>query len=162
MCRCPGSSRAGSLRPFWAGAAGAAGAGAAFLPFAAGAGTAGPPSLTSWRMIRDLRRAALLRWTMPFEAARSRERTASRATAARSAEATGLSLNDFLAFVTMVLTSERTPRLRAERRTPARACFLAEAVRLANSVTTCGHQEGIEHESGIIESLGIRVRRAAP
>src|SRR5881394_3315046 len=87
---------------------------------------------------------------------------ASPASAARSEDATGLSSNERRALTTLVLTSERTPRLRAPRRTPARACFLAEAVRLAIGVTMSRHQEGIEHESGIIESLGIRVRRPPP
>src|SRR5579859_566546 len=94
---------------------------------------------------------------MPLEAARSSERMASIASAARSDEATGLSLNECRALTTLVLTSERTPRLRTLRLTPARACFLADAVRLA----TIRRQEGIEHESGIIEAHGIRVRRQA-
>src|ERR1700719_704768 len=94
---------------------------------------------------------------MPLDAARSSERIASSARAARSDSATGLSAKERRAFTTLVLTSERTPRLRTLRLTLARACFLADAVRLA----TVRHQEGIEHESGIIEARGIRVRRQA-
>jgi hypothetical protein len=56
------------------------------------------------------------------------------------------------------LTSERAPLLRTARRAPARACFFAEAVRLA---TTDHLVRGQGHESSIIEGLGIRARRQA-
>src|SRR5206468_2787499 len=51
------------------------------------------------------------------------------------------------ALMISVLTSERVARLRAERRPPARACFFAEAVRLAMR----HHQPGAcNHEFSII------------
>src|SRR5439155_865483 len=57
-----------------------------------------------------------------------------------------------------VFTSERTARFRAERRTPARACFFAEAVRLA----TRHYQGESTHEFRIIGADGIRASWTAP
>src|SRR6202521_1107079 len=95
---------------------------------------------------------------MPLDAARSRARMASSVSAWRSDSATGDPTNDFRALTTRVLTSDLTPRLRAARRTPARACFFADAVRLATS----HRQAGISHELRIISAHGIRARRQAP
>src|SRR5258708_6078330 len=110
------------------------------------------------RARRALRRLALFLCSTPFEAARSSARTASSASASRSDSATRPPVSDFRAFTTSVLTSERTARLRSARLTPARACFLADAVRLA----TGHHPAGITHELRIIGAHGIRARREAP
>ena len=88
-------------------------------------------SLASCFANRALRRPALLRCKMPFDAARSSARIASKAIANRSDSATGPPVSVRRALTTFVFTSERTARLRAARRTPARACFFADAVRLA-------------------------------
>src|SRR6266581_1224521 len=76
----------------------------------------------------------------------------------RSDSATGVSCRVRRALTTLVLTSERTARLRIVRRTLARACFFADAVRLA----TFGFQVGDEHEARIIEASGVRAQREAP
>src|SRR6202048_5076279 len=80
------------------------------------------------------------------------------AIARRSDSATGVSVSDRRALTIFVLTSERTARLRSVRRTLARACFLADAVRLA----TFRFQEGEVHEARIIEASGVRAQREAP
>src|ERR1700687_1228850 len=123
---------------------------------AAAAGT--PPSFTSCRVRRAFRRAALLRWRMPLDAARSSARMASRAVAERADCASGPPLSERRALTIFVLTSDRTARLRSVRRTLARACFLADAVRLA----TFRFQVGEEHEVRIIEASGVRAQREAP
>jgi 4-diphosphocytidyl-2C-methyl-D-erythritol kinase len=148
------ADRAGAGLPA---AAGAAGAGAAaFFPLplpAAALELAGTiASLASCLANRDLRRPALLRCRMPFDAARSKAWIASKAIANLSDSATGPPVSVRRALTTFVFTSERTARLRAARRTPERACFFADAVRLA----TCGLQEGEEHEARIIEASGVR------
>jgi hypothetical protein len=73
---------------------------------------------------------------MPLAAARSRERTASTPAASVSEAEEAEEEDDGVAsprraLTINVFTSDRTPRLRADRRTPARACFFADAVRLA-------------------------------
>src|SRR6202140_1602564 len=83
---------------------------------------------------------------MPFEAALSSARTASSVSAYRSDSATGPPTSDFRAFTTSVLTSDLTARLRSARFTPARACFFADAVRLATGHHLIGHS----HELRII------------
>jgi len=96
----------------------------------AGAGAV-EASLASWRASLDLRRAALLGCRMRLEAARSSPRMASTVDSIRSEESAWASFSERRDLTMRVFTSERTARFRAERRTPARACFFAEAVRLA-------------------------------
>src|SRR5215469_7176037 len=104
---------------------------------------------------------------MPFAAARSRERNASTVTTARSEESPPDDPDDpdapddpddpddlsaRRALTIKVFTSDRTERFRTVRRAPARACFFAEAVRLA----TRHHQVGVgNHEFRIIGRSGI-------
>src|ERR1700687_940826 len=95
---------------------------------------------------------------MPLDAARSRARTASRVSAKRSDSATGDPTIDFRALTTRVLTSDFTPRLRAARRTPARACFFADAVRLA----TTHPQAGGRARSPAHTGAGLLLRRRRP
>src|SRR5439155_15161770 len=128
----------------------AAGAGvglAAAPPFLALAG-AGPAtaSFASCRAKRHLRRAELFGRRTPLAAARSSARSASTTVAARSDSSPEVSPNQRRALTIRVLTSERVPRFRVARRAPARACFFAEAVRLA----TREPQEGVQtHEDRI-------------
>jgi hypothetical protein len=76
-------------------------------------------------MSRDLRRAALFLWMMPFLAALSRALTASRtAPAARSS----LAAKAETAFFTNVPTAERMGRFRAARRSAWRCAFCADLV----------------------------------
>src|SRR5438445_4874678 len=93
---------------------------------------------------------------MPLAAARSSARTASSVVGAASEPA---SVSDRRALTISVLTSDREARLRTARRAPARACFLADAVRLA----TCHHAKGGKtHEDRIIGTGGVRAGRQAP
>ena len=75
---------------------------------------------------------------MPLEEARSSAFTAAPPVARRSDAEPDVSASDFRALTISVLTSDFTPRLRTVRRAPARACFFADAVRLATS----DHQAG--------------------
>ena len=104
---------------------------------------------------RALRRPALLRCRTPFEAARSNAWIASSAIANLSDSATGPPVSVRRAFVTLVFTSERTARFRAARRTPDRACFFADAVRLATRGFQEGQKKGQDHEVRIIEASGV-------
>src|SRR5437879_6204883 len=103
---------------------------------------------------------------MPLAAARSSARTASSVVGAASEPA---SVSDRRALTTSVLTSERAARLRTARRAPARACFLADAVRLATCHHAAGRAQGAlhykrgeTHADRIIGTRGVRAWRTAP
>ena len=84
---------------------------------------------------RDLRRAALLAWIMPFSAALSRETTAAfTAAAAASVSPAKMSCS---ALVIAVFTWLRTDLLRALRRAITRTCLFADFV-FANRILVLG------------------------
>jgi hypothetical protein len=74
---------------------------------------------------RDLRRAAALRWMMPFCAALSSARTASRTCSATSSLVLPTAA---LAFLKCVRTADRAAWLRAVRRSAWRIAFCADLV----------------------------------
>ncbi len=82
-------------------------------------------SLWAMAMSRDLRRAALLRWRMPFSAARSRARTAA-STCSWLSAAGWVPSRARRALVMLVRTAERTARLRMCLRSLERIRLRAE------------------------------------
>src|SRR5438874_6347326 len=105
---------------------------------------------------------------MRLAAARSNPRTASTVDSVRSAASAWVSPSERRALTTSVLTSDRTARLRVARRAPARACFFAEAVRLATRyyrrarAGRTSRKAESHHEFRIIGADGIRACWAAP